>query len=251
MSDDATTNEAARASAQERELARHDLTVKAASALFAASGVPRSPRSVQGFCKDGHIDCIRVKGPNGDRYFVNRQSVERYATELKQIEEVGKISADEPLAQEREPARDSAQLREAAILEPISDAIKSEDRAEELEAALKNLREENLNLKIDNRGKEQFINQLVQDRNNILQSVQDVNYRLGVAETRVQQLGAPRAEVRETAQEREAARNTENNDGAIALQEVETKSEITSDAATHTATIDPPRRSFFRRMFDG
>ena len=111
----------ARNSAQEREAARHELTIKAASALFAQFGVPRSPRSVQGFCKDGHIDSVRVKGPNGDRYFINEQSVEQYAIELKQIEEVGKISSDEPSAQQREPARESAQQRAVVVPEPYEE----------------------------------------------------------------------------------------------------------------------------------
>ena len=245
MSDHAIINEAARDSAQEREPARHELTVKAASALFAESGVPRSPRSVQGFCKDGHIDCIRVKGPNGDRYFVNRQSVERYATELKQIDEVGKISVDEPFAQEREPARDSAHLREEASIERTAENILNDGRSEELEITLKILREENLNLKIDNRGKEQFINQLVQDRNSVLQSIQDVNYRLGVAETRVQQLEAPRAVVRDSAQEREAVRD----DDIVISKNSTAPSTTTHDVISHTAIIEPPRRSFFRRIF--
>ena len=102
MNNEIDTHADARDSAQERESSHHDLTIKTASALFATFGVPRSPRSVQGFCKDGHIACIRVKGPSGDRYFVNRQSVEQYATELKQIEVVGKIALDEPVEEKRE-----------------------------------------------------------------------------------------------------------------------------------------------------
>ena len=103
--------EVARSSAQEHETARHEVTVRQASILFAEFGVPRSPRSVQGFCKDGHLDCVAVKGPNGDRYLINRESIERYATELKQIDEVAKIGAHIDSALLREPARESAQER--------------------------------------------------------------------------------------------------------------------------------------------
>jgi len=242
----------ARSSAQEREPARHELTTKAASALFAEFGVPRSPRSVQGFCRDGHIDCIRVKGPRGDQYFANRESVERYATELKQIEEVGKFSTEDSFAQEREPARDSAQPREAAR-EPVTPATDDEaDSDVDLKSVIQILREENLNLRIDNRGKEQFINQIVQDRNSLMQAVQDANYRLGVAETRVQQLEAPRAAVRNSAQEREAERNPDGDieiaDEPIGKIEAADDVEEIHPAVTH---IEPPRRSIFRRMFGG
>ena len=150
----------ARSSAQEREVARHELTIKAASSLFAELGVPRSPRSVQGFCKDGHIDCVRIKGPTGDKYFVDRNSIERYAKELKQIEEVGKISSDEPNAQQREPARNSAQQRARGVPEPFEEPASEDGRVKDLEDSVRVLKEENLNLKIDNRGKEIFINQL-------------------------------------------------------------------------------------------
>lgn len=242
----------ARNSAQEREPARHELTTKAASALFAEFGVPRSPRSVQGFCKDGHIDCIRVKGPRGDQYFASRESVEHYATELKQIEEVGKLSTEDSFAQEREPARDSAQPREVAR-DPVTPVADDEaESAVELPSTTKTLREEIFNLRIDNRGKEQFINQLVQDRNSLMQAVQEVNYRLGVAETRVQQLEAPRAEVRNSAQERAAELNSEKDaeiaDEPVPKTEAANNAEEIQPTVTH---VEPPRRSFFRRIFGG
>src|SRR5216684_3209986 len=68
-----------RDSAPERDTVRHSLTIRQASQLFAELGVPRAPRSVQRFCEHGYLDCVRVKGAKGDQFFVNRQSVERYA----------------------------------------------------------------------------------------------------------------------------------------------------------------------------
>lgn len=243
----------ARSSAQERESARHELTIKAASALFAEFGVPRSPRSVQGFCKDGHIDCIRVKGPRGDQYFASRESVGRYATELKQIEEVGKISTDDSLAQERESARDSAQARDVAR-EPVTPATADEAESDaDLKSATQTLREENLNLRIDNRAKEQFINQLVQDRNSLMQAVQDTNYRLGVAETRVQQLEAPRAEVRNGAQEHEVERDPKEDTevASASARKTDAANEVPELPSVVTHIEPPPRRSIFRRIFGG
>ena len=72
----------------QHDMSRHTLTIKQASALFANLGVPRSTRSIQRFCEIGSIDCIRVKGEKTDRYFVDQQSVERYAKELKQLEHI-------------------------------------------------------------------------------------------------------------------------------------------------------------------
>jgi len=233
--------------AQERASARHDLTIKAASALFSEFGVPRSPRSVQGFCKDGHIDCVRVKGPNGDRYFVNEQSIRSYAIELKQIEEVGKLSSDETAAQEREPARTSAHLRDTAIPEGVASRVLNDVHAEQSADALKALREENLNLRIDNRAKEQFINQLVEDRNSLMQSVQNVNYRLGAADARVVQLETPRALARDSAQER-AQRPKPELHSEIDLSDIsDTQSVAIVDSLMPPQNL--PKRSFMSRIF--
>src|SRR4051812_15663843 len=67
---------------------RHPLTIADAVELFAQRGTPRSKRSVQRFCEQGHLDCVRIKGPRGDQFFINRESVARYAEELRQIEAV-------------------------------------------------------------------------------------------------------------------------------------------------------------------
>ena len=246
MTEDIILYTEARDSAQEREPARHELTTKTASALFAEFGVPRSPRSVQGFCKDGHIDCVRVKGPTGDRYFVNKESVERYAIELKQIEDVGKIASDDPFAPERAPARDSAQERETVIPEKTPSNVPNDEQSTN---TMKELREENLNLRIDNRAKEQFINQLVEDRNSLMQSVQDVNYRLGAADARVQQLEAPREAARKSAQERAEERESEF-DRSVDVMEV-SNTQVETVVEVSTPPLDPPKRSLIGRIFGG
>jgi hypothetical protein len=74
--------------------ARHPLTIADAVELFAQLGTPRSKRSVQRFCKQGHLDCVRIKGPRGDQFFISRESVVRYAEELRQIEVIAALGDD-------------------------------------------------------------------------------------------------------------------------------------------------------------
>src|SRR3954470_20478374 len=74
--------------------ARHPLTIADAVELFAQLGTPRSKRSVQRFCEQGHLDCVRIKGPRGDQFFIDRESVERYAEELRQIEAIAAFGDD-------------------------------------------------------------------------------------------------------------------------------------------------------------
>jgi hypothetical protein len=54
--------------------ARHPLTIADAVELSAQLGTPRSKRSVQRFCEQGHLGCVRIKGPRGDQFFINRES---------------------------------------------------------------------------------------------------------------------------------------------------------------------------------
>src|SRR3954452_2813928 len=82
-------SDTARSSASvDYDKARHPLTIADAVELFAQLGTPRSKRSVQRFCEQGHLDCVRIKGPRGDQFFLNRESVVRYAEELRQIEAI-------------------------------------------------------------------------------------------------------------------------------------------------------------------
>src|SRR5882724_9747594 len=98
-----------RGSAPERDTARHSLTIMQASQLFAELGVPRAPRSVQRFCEHGYLNSVRVKGAKGDQFFVNQQSIERYAEELRQIDAIASIGIEERHdALQRVEARNSA-----------------------------------------------------------------------------------------------------------------------------------------------
>src|SRR5215212_2328820 len=67
---------------------RYPLTIADAVELFAELGTPRSKRSVQRFCEQGHLDCVRIKGPRSDQFSINRESVARYAEELRQIDAI-------------------------------------------------------------------------------------------------------------------------------------------------------------------
>src|SRR5215213_9138574 len=90
-----TINDIARNSAPvDYDKARHPLTIADAVELFVQLGTPRSKRSVQRFCEQEHLDCVRIKGTRGDQFFINRESVERYAEELRQIEAVSAIGSE-------------------------------------------------------------------------------------------------------------------------------------------------------------
>lgn len=227
--------DAARNSAPERDEARHSLTIKQASQLFAELGVPRAPRSVQRFCEHGYLDCVRIKGAKGDQFFINRASVELYAEELRQIEAVALIGAEARHdAPERVAARNSAPEYATTVeveTEPIS---RPEPEQPEASALEERLRDEILNLRIDNRAKEIAIaelnRRLNEDRDKFLGAMQDMSYKLGAMETLLAQIEAPKAlddEARQSATDPATA----SAGGAPMLQP------------------GPSRRSFLGRLF--
>lgn len=240
MDADSTDGDVTRNSAPYHDKARHPLTIFQAADLFAELGVPRSKRSVQRFCKQGHLDCVSIKGARGDQFFINRESVERYAEELRQIDAVASIAA-EPRhdAPQRVVARNSAPERDTMPEVVAEPAPATQPEQDQRAAIIEQLRDENLNLRIDNRGKEQAINFLTAQVREKDQHLQDVSYRLGAAETRVGQLEAPK--VHDDASRQSAPERDTFPAEAIVLPDPST-------APAPEAEPVKPRRSIFGRL---
>jgi hypothetical protein len=190
----------------EYDKARHPLTIVDAVELFAQFGTPRSKRSVQRFCEQGHLDCVRIKGPRGDQFFINRESVVRYAEELRQIEAVASLGDD---ARHDAPQHAVARYSTPERNVPVEAAAPAPQREPEEADAVRRLKDENLNLRIDNRAKELAIGELNrrlnEDRDKFVSAMQDMSYKLGAAETRLAQIEAPKVDdaARHSAPERD------------------------------------------------
>jgi hypothetical protein len=225
--------------------ARHPLTIADAVELFAQLGTPRSKRSVQRFCEQGHLDSVRIKGPRGDQFFINRESVVRYAEELRQIEAIAAFG-DEARhdAPQHAVARNSAPVRDMTV-----ETIAPTPQREPDEA--RRLKDENLNLRIDNRAKELAIvelhRRLNEDRDKFVNAMQDMSYKLGAAETRLAQIEAPKTDG-DTARQSVPERDTESVEPLTAPTPTVTPTETVPAAPAETPAPEP-RRSFFGRLF--
>jgi hypothetical protein len=237
----------------EYDKARHSLTIFQAVELFAQLEIPRSKRSVQRFCEQGHLDCVRIKGARGDQFFINRESVHRYAEELRQIDAGASFAAEERHdAPQHAVARNSAPER-ATVPEPVAVASapavepernKNAEIIQKLREETAKLRDENLNLRIDNRGKEQAINFITAQAREKDQHLQDMSYRLGAAETRVAQLEAPKAH--DDALRHSASERAMEPVDAIVMPDPMTAE---SQPARPKAKPVEARRSVFGRLF--
>lgn len=181
MNDDAT-----RPDAPVPDTSRHTLSVEEAAALFAAAGIPKSIRTIQRYCRANILDCIRTDTELGDKYLIDRPSVDRRIDELKRFQE---MLAATPVATRRDTTRPDASRHDVSR----NDATRRDNAGEGGGDRLKELEATVLNLRIDNRAKELVITQLVEERKGFFTQLTEQATRIGELSTRLRQLLAPGA----------------------------------------------------------
>jgi hypothetical protein len=90
----------------------YTLSIEDAVALYERAGLPRTPRTIQRYCANGHLDCRRVEIPYGEKYLITPVSVAKH---IAYIEETRQTLAgrDEP-----RPVAPASQQEIAAPAEP-------------------------------------------------------------------------------------------------------------------------------------
>jgi hypothetical protein len=73
----------------------YTLSIEDAVARYERAGLPRTPRTVQRYCGNGHLDCRRVEIPYGEKYLITPASIAKH---IAYIEETRQTLAgrDEP-----------------------------------------------------------------------------------------------------------------------------------------------------------
>ena len=164
----------------------HTLTVREVARMFENAGVARTERSIINWCQPNGTGVARLDAyldPNEGKYFITPQSAE---TAIK--EEQAKFAKNLPPS---ETFRNESHVSEPSR-KPHS--APSEDDGE----VVAELRKENMDLKIANRGKDYFIEQLQKERESLASERKDYveklmtfNRKVGELETRLLQLEAP------------------------------------------------------------
>ena len=72
-------------SRQQFDQSLYTLDVDQASALFSQAGVPRSPRSIDRYCKSGHLVCMKIETERNEKYLITSESVAERIKELQQV----------------------------------------------------------------------------------------------------------------------------------------------------------------------
>lgn len=170
-------------SAELRE--RYTLTVRETARLFETAGVARSERSIVNWCQQNRQGIARLDAyfdPNERRYLITRQSADSIIAEEKARAAKAHAEPVPPVTEERgtEPKPAAEAFRK--VPNPAEDTtIKQKADADELAE----LQKENLDLKITNRGKDYFIEQMKIEREGLLKQLVDSSHRVGQLETKL------------------------------------------------------------------
>ena len=182
VSMDDTENDTPRAGAAERDTARYTLTVEETSGIFAEAGVPRSIRSVQRYCKMGHLDCISVDTEISEKYLIDHNSVDRRIKELQQVDRIMRSTGD---ATRREPTRQNAAERDMSRRDEPENK-----RVEEFEKKLEDVESKLFKAEVRASSNEHIANELRIERREILALNNEQARIIGVFQARLQLAGS-------------------------------------------------------------
>ena len=68
------------------------LTLEEAAGLYARAGHPRTLRSLQRYCVNGHLDARKIQTSLGDKYLVSRQSVARHIAQIDELNSLDSVA---------------------------------------------------------------------------------------------------------------------------------------------------------------
>jgi hypothetical protein len=74
------------------------LTIEDALALYAAAGIPRTPRSIQRYCAKQHLSSRRIETEFGEKYLITHASVEKHIGYIKEVTPTTSRDVPRPVA---------------------------------------------------------------------------------------------------------------------------------------------------------
>ena len=74
------------------------LTIEDALALYAAAGIPRTPRSIQRYCAKQHLSSRRIETEFGEKYLITRTSIEKHIAYIKEVTPATSRDVPRPVA---------------------------------------------------------------------------------------------------------------------------------------------------------
>jgi hypothetical protein len=157
----------------------HTLTVRDAARMFEVAGVARTERSIVNWCQPNRMGIPRLDSyfdPNERKYYLTTESVERAIQE--EIQKATKVN---------EPSEPVGSVPKGSETPKSSTESFGTD-----DGRIREMKQEITDLKITNRGKDYFIEQLQKERDAIIGQLVQSSRKVGELETRLLQLEEPK-----------------------------------------------------------
>jgi hypothetical protein len=74
------------------------LTIDEALERYARAGLPRTPRSVQRYCANGHLDARLIETPFGQKYLISPASIDKHIAYIQEIADATGRDMSRPFA---------------------------------------------------------------------------------------------------------------------------------------------------------
>jgi hypothetical protein len=179
----------------------HTFTTFEALKFFEQQGLPRSQRAIERYCKSEKLDCFF--DPDEQRYYITQASIERLIGHLKELqarhERLSDIALGPTVTDTVGQGPTTSDHVRSSPAAPEEQPKASAESEREKDKYAKELELENRDLKINNRAKDLFIEQLQKDRENfvrerehLINRLVDSTKQIGVLETKLMQLEAPK-----------------------------------------------------------
>lgn len=191
----------------------HTLTTREVMKMFEAEGVPRAQRSIERYCQEGHLDCMPDVVEK--RLYITRGSVTILLGQLKEIaarhqktttnaeQQTGPTADDDNVGRPATSADHDGVKRGTPEKRDDKHSIgEYAERLAALEAQNKELENQNFNLEIDKRARDQIVGMLRDQMNQqtkvFTSELTQQSRRVGELETTMRQLTAPERDRRPT-----------------------------------------------------
>src|SRR5690349_11843315 len=108
----------------------YTLTIEDAVALYERAGLPRTPRTVQRYCGNGHLDCRLVEIPYGEKYLITPASVAKHIAYIEETRQTlagrGSSRPVAPVSQHETPAPAEPRPAPTSHDQPRQSAVEAE-----------------------------------------------------------------------------------------------------------------------------
>ncbi len=94
------------------------LSIDEALQLYASSGLPRTPRSVQRYCAKGHLQCRLIETEFGEKYLINSASVAKHIAYIHEVTPATSREGSRPFATSRDIVTPEESLKVEAPIGP-------------------------------------------------------------------------------------------------------------------------------------